>query len=233
AEQDLQQARQRCDACQQALDAFDAQWLNSSAKLGLDGLALEQAPDWLARKDRVLEAEQALMHARQDLAQLQATHQAAQDRLARALVGSGRADAQAVCTQTLEGLRVQAEACSREADAAGARQEAWQTQAIQARLALEAAQQALDEAQVRTAGWQQAWSGAMAQIGLRPDASPGAAEGALALFASISDKLEQMRRLRSERLDAMQAELLGFVEQAARLAHAAGLEYANADALQY
>src|SRR3546814_1939474 len=44
-----------------------------------------------------------------------------------------------------------------------------------------------------------------------------------------SDLLEQMRRLRSERLDLMQAELHGFVAQAARLAHAAGLECASAD----
>src|SRR3546814_3356236 len=73
----------------------------------------------------------------------------------------------------------------------------------------------------------------MTLIGLAPDTSPGAAEGALVLMTSISDKLEQMRRLRSERLDLMQAELHGFVAQAARLAHAAGLECASADSLSY
>ncbi|AEC19353.1 hypothetical protein PT7_0813 [Pusillimonas sp. T7-7] len=231
--QDLRQARQRYDAGQQALDAFDAQWLDTSAKLGLAGLTLEQTPDWLVRKDRVLETEQALMHARQDLAQLQEAQQAALDGLAQALIDCGSLDAQTAYAQTLDGLRVRAEAYSREADAAGARQEAWEAQAIQARLALEAAQQALNEAQARKAEWQQAWSDAMTQIGLAPDTSPGAAEGALVLMTSISDKLEQMRRLRSERLDLMQAELHGFVAQAARLAHAAGLECASADSLSY
>src|SRR3546814_20237271 len=83
--QDLRQARQRYDAGQQALDAFDAQWLDTSAKLGLAGLTLEQTPDWLVRKDRVLETEQALMPARQALAQLQEAQQAALDGCAQAL----------------------------------------------------------------------------------------------------------------------------------------------------
>src|SRR5690606_19539968 len=121
------------------------------------------------------------------------------------------------------GLRVQAEAYSRQADAAEARREAWQAQAIQTRLALDAARQASTEAQARQAAWQQAWSDAMRQLGLAPDTSAGAAEGALALLTSISDKVEQMRRLRSERLDPMHAELKDFVEQASRLSHEAGL----------
>src|SRR5690606_18177317 len=100
---DLQQLEQRCDSCKQALDAFDAQWLTSCTAVGLAGLPLEQAPEWLARKDRALEAEQALVHAGHDVAQLRATQQATRDSLARALVDSGALDAQAAQAQTLDG----------------------------------------------------------------------------------------------------------------------------------
>lgn len=230
---DLQQARQRRDASQQALDEFDERWLTASTKLGLAALPLEQLPDWLARKDRLLEADQALMLARQDLVLMQEAQQAAADRLARALAECNGRGGEGMQSRTLDGLRVEAEAYSREADAAEARQEAWQAQATQARLALDAAEHALNEALARKAVWQQAWSEAMVQIGLAPDTSPGAAEGALALITAVADTLEQMRRLRSERLDVMQAELDGFVEQAARLAHAVGMECAGADQLSY
>ncbi|MGB6105587.1 MAG: hypothetical protein WBF88_17220, partial [Pusillimonas sp.] len=99
--------------------------------------------------------------------------------------------------------------------------------------ALEAAQRALEGAQARQADWQRDWADALTQMGLDPASSPGAAEGALTLMAAVTDKLDQIRRLRTERLDVMRAELDGFAAQAARLAQAVQLENAVIDALSY
>ncbi|MDS1141350.1 AAA family ATPase [Pusillimonas sp. SM2304] len=228
ASQDLELARARQSACQKALADLDARWRAACDSLGLAGMPLEHAPDWLAQKDRVLDADEALVQAQHDTALLQDALQTASDRLAQTLAGNrGQAEGDAELDKgaalTLDGLRAKAEATIRDADAAIVRREAWLAQLAELKPVFEAAQQALHDAQARQANWQQAWTAALTQAGLAPHASLGEAEGALALISAVADKLEQMRRLRAERLDVMQAELDSFTEQAGRYAQTAGL----------
>ena len=227
ADQDKLQADLKHDAARKALHEFDERWQHACTQLGLAGLDLEQMPDWLMRKDKVLQAERAVQLVEQEALQRQQALQTAQDRLAGALIDLAVIDASTVASASLQGLRSLAETYISEADAAAARHETWQTQAAQAGSALEAAHQNFKEAQARQVQWQQDWAEAMGKIGLAPDSSPGLAEGALALYASISDNLEQIRRLRTERLEPMQAELTALVEQAVQLAHASGTNCAS------
>lgn len=233
--QDARQAQQRHAQSCQSLNDFDEKWLATSSKLGLSGLALEQAPDWQARKDQALAAWQALTRAGQDLGLLQEARQAALNGLADALKQPGQdsVDALDVHTQTLDKLRATAETYIRAADAAAARQEAWQTQGVQAKAALDAAQHGLNEVALRHELWQRAWSDALSKAGLSADTSPAAAEGALTLIADVSGQLDQMRRLRNERLNVMQVELHDFARQADRLARAAGLAQDGANELAH
>src|SRR5690606_40281871 len=122
------------------------------SRLWLNGLPLGRAPEWLAKKERVLDGDQALTQARHDIALLQATHQAVRDTLADALANDL---GQSAHGSTLATLRVRAEAYIRDADAAKVRQEAWLAQIAELRPVLQTAQQTLLAAQDEQVNWQQ------------------------------------------------------------------------------
>lgn len=222
---ELELARVRLASCRSALDDCEARWRSTCERLGLAGLPLDQAPDWLVSKDRVLEANRALIQSEQDVARLRASHQTVCDRLVHALK-LPQDTTKGAPAAALDTLRTRAEASLHDADTARVRQETWRAQAAEARPALEAAQQALQRALTRQADWHTAWSRALKSLGLEATTSLGAVEGALELISVMADKLEQMRRLRSERLDVMQDEVKRFNTQAAKLAVAVGLDNA-------
>ncbi len=232
ARQDEQQAQLRHTQNCRMLDDFDEKWRVASSGLGLSGLSLEQAPDWQLTRTRVLEAGQALDRALHDQRLLQETQQAAQAELTQALNQSDQTPAvEPSCT--LDGLRTAAEARIREADTVAARHEAWQAQVIQAGFALDVAQQTLDETQSRDEQWKQSWTDALSKAGLPADTSPGAAQGVLSVITEVAGQLDQMRRVRSEGLEVMQAALQDFAREAGRLARAAGLEQAQTESVSH
>ncbi|MGB3288307.1 MAG: chromosome segregation protein SMC, partial [Burkholderiaceae bacterium] len=227
-ERKLADAQARHLACRRALDDFDAQWADSCAGLGLEGMALDDMPEWLACKDEALDAAQALDKAGREAQALEDELQGASGALRQALAALPLSARPAAGQNDLAALRAQAQAYVRDADQARARRDAWMAQAAESRPILLAARQAVDAAQAGLDAWRRSWSAALVQAGLDGEMTTGAAQGALSLIGLLAEKLGQMRRIRAERL-ALQADLEAFLAQAVQVARDAGQEQAIQD----
>lgn len=223
----LAEAQARQAQCEQALGQFDAQWLAARERLGLGRMALDELPDWLARKDKVLEAAQVLDRARREVQALRDDIEAARDGLRRALAESPSESPDSSGGDSLADLRAQAQARIGQADETRIRRDAWLAQMAESRPILLAARQAVESAQARMDAWRLSWSAALAQAGLDGAMATGAAQGALALIGVLAEKLGQLHRVRAESM-ALKADLDEFFAQAATLAQAVGVDPAAA-----
>lgn len=226
----LADAQTRLDQCEQALAGFEARWQSFCGETGLGGMPLEEMPDWLLQKDRALEAAEALEQALREEQGLRAAQDAVHAELRRTLMASLPPTVSLVADHGFMPLRAQAQSYIREADDARIRRDEWLAQLAQGRPMLEAANQELIAARARLDAWQFGWSEALAAMGLAPDLAVGAVEGALVLMGGIAEKLEQIRQIRVERIQAMRSELRAFVIDAddlvRRLGVASGLKSA-------
>ncbi|UYO95213.1 ATP-binding protein [Pollutimonas sp. M17] len=218
----LEDAHARHAACRQAVEDFDARWSDTRDRLGLAGMPLDELPEWLARKDEVLEAARALDEAGREVQALCDELNDMCGALRQTLAALPDGAPATAGGDSLASLRAQAGAYVREADLAHARRDAWTAQAAESRPILLAARQTVEAAQARLDAWQRAWAAALAQAGLDGAMSTGAAQGALTLLGLLADRLGQLHRLRAE-CAALQADLDDFLAQATRLAQAAGL----------
>jgi uncharacterized protein YhaN len=116
------------------------------------------------------------------------------------------------------------------ATAASARLQELHKQRDQAALALARQQDKASAAQAEWQAWQVAWQSATADAGLAPGTAVAAAEGALAVMASIDGKLREMQELRHARIDTMQRDLRDFAQDVALLRAQAAPELAAAEA---
>lgn len=223
--QALAAAEERERACRQALDASDADGSARCAELGLPDMALERLPDWLMQKDKVLDSARAVEQAEHDLATAQAAHAAVAAELAAGLAAAGQSEG--ACGPDLSDsvavLRARVRAFVQEADEARIRRDGWMAQIAEARPALLAAQQALRAARDRVDAWAGAWAQVLQQSGLDASMPVLAAEGALSLMSSMSEKLGQLRQIRTDTIDRMQGELQAYVERIESIAQTAGL----------
>lgn len=212
--------RRRHEACASALEVQEAAWRERSAGLGLEGMALEELPDWLARKDAALEAAHALARAQDERDELADAQSRVREALERALLQHGQAVA---ADASLAALRAQAQLCIREADDARVRRQEWLARQAEARPMLRAAEQAVQAARARLDAWRAEWRAAAVRAGLPQDIAMGEAAGALQLLSGMAARLDDLQRLRQEQIDARRHELDAFVARAAALRQAAGL----------
>jgi uncharacterized protein YhaN len=227
-EHKLAGAQARCSVCEQALSELDAQWFARRERLGLEKIDLDDLPEWLAQKDKVLDAARVLAQAGREVRALQDDIEFQRNALRRALPASPPESPAAAGEDSLLALRTRASAHIGRADELRVRRETWLTQAAESRPILLAARQAVEKAQARLEAWQSSWSAALVQAGLDSAMATGAAQGALALMDVLAEKLEQMHRIRAERI-SLQSDLNDFVMRAGQLAQAAGLDQAASD----
>ncbi|NYT82955.1 AAA family ATPase [Alcaligenaceae bacterium] len=226
-EQQLEQERaayqdilRRHEACASALEVQESAWRERSIGLALDGMALEEFSDWLARKDAALDAAGALALAQEERDALAGAHSRAKEALGRALLRHGHAiDADA----ELADLRTQAQVRIREADDARVLRQEWEARRVEARPMLQASEQAAKAARGRLEAWHAEWREAATRAGLAEGTSIGEAVGALQLLSGMVDRLDQLQRLRQEQIDARRGDLHGFTTRAVALCRAADL----------
>lgn len=193
------------------LEAFDARWSELATQAGLQGLELDDMPDWLARREQVLATAES--HAEKE-AQVEAESQAAQEvytLLAASMVSAGY---QVPDGSGLAQLCTSADAHLKTASAARVARKALEEQHRAAQVALQQAQRASAAKTVAFDDWQKRWNAALATANLQKK-EPAEVEAAIQAGREIQQLLAKVDAHRVERIGAMQAELDHF-EEAAR-----------------
>ncbi|SAK96336.1 AAA domain protein [Caballeronia hypogeia] len=203
-------------AAKAALADFDETWCTLAAQSQLADMSLDDAPAWIASRDKVLTAAHALDARTQDLARESADAAARRDELARHLAEAGAThDTQA----GLDALCDRAEAHIASIDDAIATRRAMNAQldeALAGRIAREGAARAAREVFER---WQREWSAALAKAGLANAAdSQAAAEAAIDIVKKIGEQLTQIESVRGGQIDAMRMALAALEADAVQLA---------------
>lgn len=211
------------------LQAFEERCNALCQGLGLPAMSLEQLADWLAQKDRALDAAAKLAAAQEAGQELAGRHAQVQDDLRQTLLAAGLAVDQA---GTMSALRMQANDYVGAAEQAKGRRTALQEQLAEAQPILAALRQARDAAQARMEDWQRGWTLALRSAGLPADSEIVVVQGSLALMESIADKLHAIRQMRIEHIDVMHSELQGFAAMAGRLAAVLACDDTGGDAAQ-
>lgn len=216
--QDEGRLAQALDTHEQALQRFDSEWQTQAQALGLPGLALDDLPAWLARREAVLDADTALAASEQALHAEQAEQQGVQQALADALAAAGTGQ-----TGELPLLLELAEALLQRADTAGAQREALARQLAAGERELQALAGEAEAAQQACTRWESDWSAACAAARIESAAASVAqAEAAMELMAEMAERLGRVERLRREQVEPLQEELAQLCSQARRLAERLG-----------
>lgn len=215
-----QSARERAALVsqQQALAAGRARredrWRELRREARLPELSYHAAAQWLTARDHALQAWQDLLEAGHRVEQFQHAGEQAAQALAEALRELGLQP----CGPELAQLLAQAEPWVREQDESRVRRHALQQQIDAAADAREPLQREAEAARAALLDWSSAWSRALADCGFAESTDAARAEAALELVRRIDEALGAVRGIRSERIDAMQADLRDLDSRAEALA---------------
>ncbi|SAK95629.1 ATP-binding protein [Caballeronia ptereochthonis] len=207
---------ERVREAEAALTEFDEAWRSLAAQSRIEGMPLDDAPSWIASREKVLAAAQSLDARTGELARESAEAAARRDELARHLAEAGAAiGAQA----SFDTLCDRAEAHIAAIDEATVTRRTMGAQLDEAqaeRIARQGAAKAAREAFER---WQGDWSSAIAKAGLASAAdSQAAAEAAIGIAKKIGEQLAQVEAIRTGQIDVMRAALAALEADASQLA---------------
>jgi uncharacterized protein YhaN len=199
-----------------ALMQFDQAWGALAAQARIADMSLDDAPSWLASRDKALAAAQTLHTCSAELAREAADAAARRDELARHLDRTGASiDAHA----GLDSLCDSAEAHIAAIDEAGVTRRNVSAQLDAAQAECSARQVAAKEAREAFERWQLEWASALAKAGLAPAAdSQAAAEAAIEIVKRIAEQLTQIDSIRHTQIEPMRAALAAFEADASQLA---------------
>ncbi|MDB5953187.1 MAG: hypothetical protein JWR65_5042 [Massilia sp.] len=204
-----------------------ARWAGFARECGLPELPFQAAAGWLDARERALDAAQALADARRALASHAALCEAGREALAREL---GIESASASADEALAVLAMRADAQVSAMTEASGQRRTLARQIDDAETALQSLDEARAGAQLDFDDWRQAWHNTLAQADLYPHTEPAMVEAVLASVKKIDDCLAAMRKLRTEHIDVMQAELGTQAARARALAERIAPDLADAPA---
>lgn len=184
---------------------FDAQWAAQASKMGLDGMELDDLPEWLTRREAALKALGTLAEKRRDYETECDAATQAREGLSRAL---SAARIQTKETDGLTALCTTAEEHNKAIERARIQRQGIQQQLQTAQTALKAAQ--TSEASKTTAvnQWGMKWKEALARAhlaGVGEDIAE--VEAAVNAAGGMRQRLEKVTSHRTERIEAMEADL--------------------------
>ena len=210
----------------QALLDFDQDWSEHAQRMGLTGMALDDLPAWLARRDTAIAADATLVSQRSAAAEAQQTAEHAASALAAHLQAAGRTG---LSDLDLTTLCVTAEQAIRDADTTRERRQSLTQRLAEAERDLYSLQENAATAAQACQAWEQQWAAALAASGFAGRAlSVADAEAALELLAKVGAELDEVAKLQRERIVTMEQDLATFrcmaVELAARLAPALAVD---------
>jgi uncharacterized protein YhaN len=196
---------------------LQADWAAAAQGAGVPGLPLHDAPAWCAARAQALHAADMLAEAAHTVQATQQRIDASAASLRVALAGSSTAAPTLLQGMDWPALLVLATDAVDAATAAHARLQELHKQRGLAGLALARQQDKAQAARAAYQAWQRAWRAAATAAGLPADTGVAAAEGALAVMASIDTKLREMQEIRHARIDTMQRDLRDFEQDVARV----------------
>ncbi|WP_321796217.1 ATP-binding protein [Caballeronia sp. J97] len=197
------------------LTKFDEAWRALAAQSQIADMSLDDAPSWIASRDKALAAAQTLDARAEELARESADSDARRDELARHLEDTGaRIDAQS----DLDTLCDVAQTHIGAVDEAAVTRRHVSTQLDEAQADRIARQGVAKAARETFERWQREWSAALAKAGLSNAAdSQAAAEAAIDIVKKIGEQLTQIDAIRTGQIDAMRATLAAFEGDASQL----------------
>jgi uncharacterized protein YhaN len=173
--------------------------------MGLAGMELDDLPEWLARRDTALAAALNLAGRKHEYGQEREAAAQARSELAAAMAAAGLAPG---ASSGLAALCLSAEEHIKALDRARAHRESLQQQLRDAQSALRLARQARESRSAALQAWNSSWEQALHKANLGGSAGEVAAvEAAVQAAGAIRQRLEKIDAHRSERIDAMRADL--------------------------
>jgi uncharacterized protein YhaN len=199
-----------------ARTTFDDAWRALAAQSQIADMPLDDAPSWIAARDKALLAAQTLDARTEELARESADADTRRDLLARHLSEAGaHTDANAALGMLCD----MAEAHIAAIDEATVTRRNVAAQLDEARVEQIARQGVAKAARESYARWQREWSAAIAKAGLaNASDSLAAAEAAIDIVKKIGEQLTQIETTRTGQIDAMRAALAALDADAAQLA---------------
>ncbi len=213
--QSLSMIESQCANLDEELQLFDNQWTKEAVSLNLVDMPLEDIGAWVIKRERTLAVAAVYQNTQDDFDSLCRSVSESRLSLGNALQETGL---QVVESDSLSVLCVQSEGFIQAVDSARVRHETVSAQLLAAQTLATTLKQSTDDAKAEESRWTEAWSNALAKAGLSPGSDIGSVEGALELIGKIAEKLEKMRQIQVERIDAMNTDLKEFAVEANRLA---------------
>ncbi|BBU28334.1 hypothetical protein BTHE68_20680 [Burkholderia sp. THE68] len=199
-----------------ALTTFDDAWRALAAQSHIADMPLDDAPSWIASREKALVAAQTLDARAEEFARESADADTRRDELARHLAEAG---AQPGAHVSFDMLCDMAEAHIAAIDEATVTRRNVAAQLDEAQAERIARQGAAKTAREAYARWQREWSAAIAKAGLANAAdSQAAAEAAIDIVKKIGEQLTQIETTRTGQIDAMRAALAALDGDASQLA---------------
>lgn len=208
---------QEVETARRNLQAFDIEWVTTISQAGLAGMSLENTSEWIQRRDSALKAGESLLDAQMTHASATEVIADTTQRLSEALRENGVVDE---VGDNLAALCIRAEQLISKSDGTDVRRETLNSQLLSARQAYALLQDEASEARKEVDHWNTEWATNLSSAGLNTSNDTGAVEGALELITQIEEKLRKIRQIQSERIDAMNADLASFSNDASVLCSA-------------
>jgi uncharacterized protein YhaN len=214
--QDLARAESTAAERAALLIKLDAAWADKIAALGLGGMALDDLPTWLGRRESAIAAAAKLDQSQAELDQEQRSAEATFDALREALRRSGATVPEDVSALNLLALANDHVAAAQKF---AAQREALSGQIEKGRAALADLQLHADKSHAALAAWRSRWDQALSAVSLeRFSDSVQTVEKAIELIGEIERNLTDAAKIREERINTMRADLDRFARDAQALA---------------
>jgi len=213
-QQSLARIEGQCSDLESQIQRFDDRWAQEVDAIDLENMPLEDIGAWIIKREKVLAASVVVQEAQHDFDSTCRILSEARLKLIDAMRESGL---QVSDTDSLAVLSIQTERFIQEIDDANARRETLSGQLRVAKNLAKTLKQNTLDAIAEEARWSESWSIALTNAGLPPDGNVGTVEGTLELIGQIAEKLDKMRQIQVERIDAMNADLKEFAADANRL----------------
>jgi chromosome segregation protein len=189
------------------LDALDARWRETAAAMGLEGMELDDLPEWLSLRDAALRAADTAEQKKGECDDAQEAARLAQEALAQAVSASGIAALCAIADNHVQAANVNR---TRRLDL--------QQQLESAETALRVATTAKEAKGQALLEWNTKWEATLARANLTGlGGDIGEAEAAIRACEFIRQRMERVDTMRLERIETMEADLRTMQEAAATL----------------
>lgn len=216
AHADLKSMRATLSDCERELTAFRGDWEGLTVRAGVPGMSLAEMAAWLAKREEVFAAVDALELHKSELEGVRKARAVAQSALLAALRAVSLGDE----ADELPALIATAESFVVSAERGAAQKDSLADQLRQAERSQATAQQKVSAAQSAYDGWKAQWRDALEAAQLTEAATTlSAAEGAIELVNTIAANFASAEDPRN-RILAMHADMSALEAEARRLAEA-------------